>query len=70
MLCIISCLYLISGKSEIILSHQKLFVYIIIYIINEQIITTYCSFMYYSLQNINCIINTIYVYIYIICTLI
>lgn len=66
MLCIISCLYLISGKSEIILSHQKLFVYIIICIINEQIIiTTYCSFMYYSLQNINYIINTIYVYIYI-----
>lgn len=59
MLCIISYLYLISGKSEIILSHRKLFVYIIIYIINEQI--------HYKtlIVNINCIINTIYIlYIY------
>lgn len=57
MLCIISYLYLISGKSEIILSHRELFVYIIIYIINEQI--------HYKtlIVNINCIINTIYIYI-------
>lgn len=58
MLCIISYLYLISGKSEIILSHRELFVYIIIYIINEQI--------HYKtlIVNINCIINTICIYIY------